>query len=95
MKNEERMKNAPWSSFPAFKLQFLHSNSAQKHPFWKNQKLLKLLLLKTALLLFKKKYKSSYDDNHFVVFWSHGIERSDLIFLVGCKLVQNDQRKVI
>ena len=42
----------------------------------------------------KKKYIRSCDDDNFVVFWSHGIERSELIFMVGCKLVENDKRKV-
>ena len=51
--------------------------------------------MKAALLLMEKKYIRSCDDDHFVVFWSHGIERSELIFMVGCKLVENDKRKVM
>ena len=65
----------------AFKLQFSRRNSTQKHRFWKKSQIIKIASFEGSITAFlKKTYKSSYDNNHFVVFWSYGKEWSDLIF---------------
>ena len=56
---------------------------------------IKIDSFESCITTYGKKYIRSCDDDHFVVFWSHGIERLEHILMVGCKLVDNDKRKAM